>query len=72
LQRAVRAGRLDPAARILLNVTGGGKARLAAGRALILHEPAMTVSREEIHHPERIAEAAEAVAAGAARQASAS
>ncbi|MFG2847005.1 cysteate synthase [Kitasatospora sp. NPDC048296] len=57
LRTAVRDGRVDPAARILLNITGGGRARLAAEHRLVPNEPDLVVPRDAVHT--RLAEIAE-------------
>ncbi|MFJ4191834.1 cysteate synthase [Kitasatospora sp. NPDC089509] len=57
LRTAVRDGRVDPAAPVLLNITGGGRARLAAEHRLVSNEPTLVVPRDAVHT--RLAEIAE-------------
>jgi cysteate synthase len=61
LMGALRAGTLDPAARVLVNLTGGGKRRLERDRKLIPAEPDCTLDLAELGCPERIQEALEQV-----------
>ena len=62
LRDAVRGGRIDVDGRILLNISGGGRERLAAEQQLTLLQPDLVVPREAFRCPEQMAE----VAAGAA------
>ena len=61
LMRALQAGTIDPAARVLVNLTGGGKRRLEEDRKLIPAEPDCIVGLEDMGCPERIQEALEDV-----------
>ncbi|MGF1425444.1 cysteate synthase [Kitasatospora sp. LaBMicrA B282] len=58
LRDAVREGRLAPDARVLLNITGGGRARLALDHRLVGHEPALLVPREAAQRPGEVGELA--------------
>ncbi|MGC0314349.1 cysteate synthase [Kitasatospora acidiphila] len=58
LRDAVRDGEVAADARVLLNITGGGRARLALEHELTGHQPTMLVPRETAHRPGEIAELA--------------
>jgi len=49
LTAAAREGRIERTARVLLNITGGGRARLAQDHVLEPLRPDLTVSRELVH-----------------------
>ncbi|MFJ1754884.1 cysteate synthase [Kitasatospora sp. NPDC088134] len=51
LRRAVRAGRIDTGAPVLLNVTGGGRARLAREHVLVPRRADAVVPRSIVHDP---------------------
>jgi cysteate synthase len=61
LRTAVRQGRIDPAATVLLNITGGGRARYAAEHRLAANAPDLVVTREAISSSHAIAEIADVV-----------
>ncbi|MDH6120427.1 cysteate synthase [Kitasatospora sp. GAS204A] len=63
LREAVLAGRIDTEAPVLLNITGGGRARLARDHVLTAHQPDLVVPRSAVHDPASIAELAARVAA---------
>ncbi|MBB5159378.1 cysteate synthase [Saccharopolyspora phatthalungensis] len=58
LREALRTGRVDPEGTILLNVTGGGRARYARDHRLELNRPAFTVPRDAVRSANRAAEIA--------------
>ena len=66
LVEAVAAGRLERDATVLLNVTGGGRERLAAGRPRAGVPPALELTVEELARPDTAARVA-AVADGGPR-----
>jgi cysteate synthase len=49
LRNAVREGRVDTTARFLLNITGGGRIRLAMDYPLMSNEPDLVISRDTAH-----------------------
>jgi len=57
LMKALSLGTIDPQARVLLNLTGGGRRRLEADRPLVAVEPDCTVGVEEIDRAEAVVEA---------------
>ncbi|MDH6108565.1 cysteate synthase [Kitasatospora sp. MAP12-15] len=63
LQEAVRTRRIDTEAPVLLNITGGGRARLARDHVLTGHRPELVVPRSAVHDAASIAEIAALVAA---------
>ena len=58
LREALRAGRLDPESAILLNITGGGRARFARDHELELNPPDLVVPRSAAWSDESVAEIA--------------
>jgi cysteate synthase len=62
LRRAVDGGHLDTQAPVLLNITGGGRARLARDHRLTTHLPDLIVPRSAASNPELIAQIAELAA----------
>ena len=62
LQAAVRERRIDVEARVLLNITGGGRARLAEDHPLLRHRPDLVVPRDAVHCAESMAALAERAA----------
>ncbi|MFE9425697.1 cysteate synthase [Kitasatospora sp. NPDC006697] len=63
LREAVREDRIDPAAPVLLNITGGGRARLARDHTLTELPADLRVPRSAVHQPGRVAELAQALTA---------
>lgn len=61
LRTAVRQGRIDPAATVPLNITGGGRAWYAAERRLEANVPDLVVPRGATDSPQAVAEIAAAV-----------
>jgi cysteate synthase len=57
LIKAVGQGAIDPKRRLLLNLTGGGRKRLAMDRVLAPVQPDCTVGVEAIDRPEAVLEA---------------
>jgi cysteate synthase len=64
LRSAVLAGRIDVTARVLLNITGGGRARLADDHVLTGYQPDLVVPGESVHDAESISEIAARIAVG--------
>ncbi|MFJ2868860.1 cysteate synthase [Kitasatospora sp. NPDC087314] len=67
LAEAVRTGRIDTAAPVLLNVTGGGRARLARDHTLIGLRPDLLVPRTAAHDVASVAGIAAALTAAVPR-----
>ena len=67
LRAAVHAGRIDTGASVLLNVTGGGRERLAQDHVLTTHQPDLVVPREAAHDPAALAAIAAVAAAPGSR-----
>ncbi|QMU70587.1 cysteate synthase [Streptacidiphilus sp. P02-A3a] len=55
LRAAVAAGRIDTRASVLLNITGGGRARFARDHVLTTRQPDLTVPRAAVHDPASLA-----------------
>ncbi|MFF7635310.1 cysteate synthase [Kitasatospora sp. NPDC008050] len=62
LRDAVRAGELARGAKVLLNITGGGRARLARDHELTAHQPDLVVPREAAYRAGEVAGIADRLA----------